>query len=168
MTRPTPRPLPTAADRIGVILRGAPGQDPDAPSRLSLAPPMRRESGTRYFDGDCAVAIFVAHHFPTIAWHEHDFYELAVVATGTASTKASTGVIPVEAGTAIFIPPGVSHEYRNCEDLIVYNCLFRSDPRRGRADVGLPGRPPGRAVQPGWAVAERLAPPAGRGPARRG
>ena len=127
MTRPTPHPVPTAADRVGVILRGAPGQDPGAPSRLSLAPPMRRESGTRYFDGDSAVAIFVAHHFPTIAWHEHDFYELAVVATGSGLHESEHGMIPVEAGTAIFIPPGVSHEYRNCEDLIVYNCLFRSD-----------------------------------------
>jgi hypothetical protein len=27
----------------------------------------------------------------------------------------------------VFIPPGVSHEYRGCEDLIVYNCLFRAE-----------------------------------------
>jgi AraC family transcriptional regulator, L-rhamnose operon transcriptional activator RhaR len=127
MTRPTPHPLPTAADRTGVILRGAPGQNADAPSRRSLAPPMRRESGTRYFEGDSAVAIFVAHHFPTIAWHEHDFYELAVIATGHGLHESEHGVVPVESGTAIFIPPGVSHEYRGCEDLIVYNCLFRSD-----------------------------------------
>ena len=57
------------------------------------------------------MAIFVAHHYPTIAWHEHDFYELAVVASGRASTRASTASIPVEVGTVIFIPPGVSHEY---------------------------------------------------------
>lgn len=127
MTRPGADALPTAADRTGVILRGAPGQNPGAPSRLSLAPPMRRESGSRYFEGDSAVAIFVAHHFPTIAWHEHDFYELAVVATGTALHESEHGIIPVEPGTAMFIPPGVSHEYRGCENLIVYNCLFRAD-----------------------------------------
>jgi AraC family L-rhamnose operon transcriptional activator RhaR len=50
-----------------------------------------------------------------------------VIATGRALHESEHGVIPVEAGTAVFIPPGVSHEYRGCEDLIVYNCLFRAD-----------------------------------------
>jgi AraC family transcriptional regulator, L-rhamnose operon transcriptional activator RhaR len=115
------------ADRRGLIRRGAVGQVPGAPSRLSLAPPMRRETGSRYFDGDSAVAIFVAHHYPTIAWHEHDFYELAVVATGRGLHESEHGIIPVEAGSVVFIPPGVSHEYRGCEDLVVYNCLFQAD-----------------------------------------
>ena len=111
----------------GPILKGALGQDPEAPSRRSLAPPMRRESGHRYFEGDSAVAIFVAHHYPTIKWHEHDFYELAVISSGHGLHESDHGLIPVEAGTVVFIPPGVSHEYRGCEDLIVYNCLFRAD-----------------------------------------
>jgi AraC family L-rhamnose operon transcriptional activator RhaR len=111
----------------GTILLGAHGQDPEAPSRKSIAPPMRREAGSRYFEDDAAVAIFVAHHYPTIGWHEHDFYELAVIATGRALHESEQGTIPVEAGTAVFIPPGVSHEYRGCQDLIVYNCLFRAD-----------------------------------------
>ena len=92
-----------------------------------MAPPMRREAGSRYFEDDAAVAIFVAHHYPTIGWHEHDFYELAVIATGQALHESDQGIIPVQAGTAVFIPPGVSHEYRGCKDLIVYNCLFRSE-----------------------------------------
>ena len=88
---------------------------------------MRREAGSRYFERDSAVAIFVAHHFPTIGWHEHDFYELAVISTGRGLHESEHGIIPVEAGTVVFIPPGVSHEYRGCEDLIVYNCLFRAE-----------------------------------------
>ena len=88
---------------------------------------MRLEAGTRYFERDTAVAIFVAHHYPTIGWHEHDFYELAVIATGRGLHESEHGVIRVEAGTVVFVPPGVSHEYRGCEDLIVYNCLFRAD-----------------------------------------
>ena len=88
---------------------------------------MRREASSRYFERDTAVAIFVAHHFPTIGWHEHDFYELAVISTGRGIHESEHGVIPVEAGTVVFIPPGVSHEYRGCEDLIVYNCLFREE-----------------------------------------
>lgn len=130
MTR-SAQPAPTSsvgvADRRGLIRRDAVGQVPGAPSRLSLAPPMRRETGSRYFDGDSAVAIFVAHHYPTIAWHEHDFYELAVVATGRGLHESEHGIIPVEAGSVVFIPPGVSHEYRGCEDLVVYNCLFQAD-----------------------------------------
>jgi AraC family L-rhamnose operon transcriptional activator RhaR len=92
-----------------------------------IAPPMRREASSRYFEDDTAVAIFVAHHYPTIGWHEHDFYELAVISTGRGLHESEHGVIPVEAGTVVFIPPGVSHEYRGCEDLIVYNCLFRAE-----------------------------------------
>jgi AraC family transcriptional regulator, L-rhamnose operon transcriptional activator RhaR len=117
----------TSAPLRGAILRGAAGRDPDAPSRISIAPAMRREASSRYFERDTAVAIFVAHHFPTIGWHEHDFYELAVISTGRGIHESEHGVIPVEAGTVVFIPPGVSHEYRGCEDLIVYNCLFREE-----------------------------------------
>lgn len=130
MTRsagPAPTPAVGLVERRGLIRRGAPGQVPGAPSRLSLAPPMRRETGSRYFEGDSAVAIFVAHHYPTIAWHEHDFYELAVVATGRGLHESEHGIIAVEAGSVVFIPPGVSHEYRGCEDLVVYNCLFQAD-----------------------------------------
>jgi AraC family L-rhamnose operon transcriptional activator RhaR len=127
MTR-APEATAPATDRLrGRILRGALGQEPGAPSRLSLAPPMRRESGHRYFEGDSAVAIFVAHHYPTIKWHEHDFYELAVISSGHGLHESEHGIIPVQAGSVVFIPPGVSHEYRGCEDLIVYNCLFRAD-----------------------------------------
>ena len=111
----------------GPILRGAAGQDPDAPSRIMINPPMRLEAGSRYFEDDTAVAIFVAHHFPTIGWHEHDFYELAVISTGRGVHECEHESVPVEAGTVLFIPPGVSHEYRGCEDLIVYNCLFRAE-----------------------------------------
>ena len=106
--------------------RGRSGSGRPLPAVTSL-PPMRREAGSRYFEGDSAVAIFVAHHYPTIGWHEHDFYELAVVSTGRGLHESEHGIIPVEAGTVVFIPPGVSHEYRGCEDLIVYNCLFRAD-----------------------------------------
>ena len=88
---------------------------------------MRLEAGSRYFERDTAVAIFVAHHFPTIGRHEHDFYELAVISTGRGLHESEHGIVPVEAGTVVFIPPGVSHEYRGCEDLIVVNCLFRAE-----------------------------------------
>ena len=34
-----------------------------------------------------------------------------------ASHESEHGIDPVSVGTVIFIPPGVSHEYRGCEDL---------------------------------------------------
>ncbi len=130
LTRPRPAPgtrREPAGPLRGPILRGAAGRDPDAPSRVTIAPAMRLEAGSRYFERDTAVAIFVAHHFPTIGRHEHDFYELAVISTGRGLHESEHGIVPVEAGTVVFIPPGVSHEYRGCEDLIVVNCLFRAE-----------------------------------------
>ena len=80
-----------------------------------------------YIPPDAAVGIFDALHFTTTPWHFHDFYELAIVKCGTAYHVSDRGIEHVERGTVIFVPPGVGHEYRCCEDIRVYNCLFRAD-----------------------------------------
>ncbi len=80
-----------------------------------------------YIPQNSAVGIFRAHHFPTTPWHLHDFYELAVVESGTAFHVSDRGIEQVERGTVLFVPPGVGHEYRSCNDVQVYNCLFRSE-----------------------------------------
>jgi AraC family L-rhamnose operon transcriptional activator RhaR len=36
-------------------------------------------------------------------------------------------VIPLHPGVGILLPPGAGHEYRACEDMRVYNCLFRAE-----------------------------------------
>ena len=82
---------------------------------------------TVYIPPNAAVGIFDALHFTTTPWHFHDFYELAIVKSGTAYHVSDRGIEPVERGTVIFVPPGVGHEYRLCEDIRVYNCLFRAD-----------------------------------------
>ena len=82
---------------------------------------------TAYIPADSAVGIFRARHFPTTPWHLHDFYELAIVESGTALHLSDRGIEPVERGTVLFVPPGVGHEYRLCMDVQVYNCLFRSE-----------------------------------------
>ena len=74
-----------------------------------------------------AVAIFQADHFPTTPWHLHDFFELAVIESGTAYHVSSQGIDPVGRGTVLFLPPGVGHEYRLCAKMRVYNCLFRAE-----------------------------------------
>ena len=50
-----------------------------------------------------------------------------MISSGRGQHASEHGVLPVEAGSVVFIPPGVGHEYRGCEDLMVYNCLFRAD-----------------------------------------
>jgi AraC family L-rhamnose operon transcriptional activator RhaR len=80
-----------------------------------------------YIPAGSAVGIFRAHHFPTTPWHLHDFYELAIVESGTAFHLSERGIEPIERGTVLFLPPGVGHEYRLCTDVQVYNCLFRSE-----------------------------------------
>jgi AraC family L-rhamnose operon transcriptional activator RhaR len=80
-----------------------------------------------YIPPNAAVGIFDALHFTTTPWHFHDFYELAMVKSGAAYHVSHRGIERVERGTVIFVPPGVGHEYRLCEDIRVYNCLFRAD-----------------------------------------
>jgi AraC-like DNA-binding protein len=80
-----------------------------------------------YIPSDGVVGIFQALHFPTTPWHLHDFYELAIVERGTALHVSDRGIEPVARGTVVFVPPGVGHEYRQCRDVRVYNCLFRAD-----------------------------------------
>jgi len=80
-----------------------------------------------YIPDDGIVGIFRAHHYPTTPWHLHDFYELALVECGTAYHVSDRRIDPVGAGTVLFLPPGVGHEYRLCSGVRVYNCLFRAE-----------------------------------------
>jgi AraC family transcriptional regulator, L-rhamnose operon transcriptional activator RhaR len=80
-----------------------------------------------YIPNDGVVGIFRANHYPTTPWHVHDFFELAIVESGTAYHVSDRRIDPVEAGTVLFLPPGVGHEYRLCTGVSVYNCLFRAE-----------------------------------------
>ncbi len=73
------------------------------------------------------VGIFPAHHFRSIPWHDHECYELAIVEAGGGLHVTSDRTVRVGPGTAIFIPPGVAHEYRDSAEAHVYNCLFRAE-----------------------------------------
>ena len=82
---------------------------------------------TAYIPEDGVVGIFRAHHYPTTPWHIHDFFELAIIECGTALHVSDRGVEPVAGGTVLFVPPGIGHEYRLCDNVVVYNCLFRAN-----------------------------------------
>ena len=61
------------------------------------------------------VAIFPARHYPTTPWHEHDFFELAVIESGRGQHVTDQSVELVERGAAFLPSPGTGHEYRGGE-----------------------------------------------------
>lgn len=81
----------------------------------------------QYIPGGSIVGFFRAHHYLAIPWHDHDFYELGIVESGTGDHITDAGIDPFVRGTVIFVPPGVEHEYRGCHDAWVYNCFFRAE-----------------------------------------
>src|SRR5262245_52145366 len=74
-----------------------------------------------------AVGFFPAYHHFAIPWHDHDFYEVGIVESGTGLHVADDAVQPFRRGTVVFVPPGVGHEYRECRDMRVLNCFFRAE-----------------------------------------
>ena len=112
----------------GAILRGAAGQDPDTATRVTNVPAMRLEAGTRYFERDTAVAILRRPPLPDDRMARARFLRARGHRDAVgACTRASMGSSGSRRAPSCSSRPGVSHEYRGCEDLIVYNCLFRAD-----------------------------------------
>lgn len=80
-----------------------------------------------FFPGESIVAVVPFRHHPTTPWHDHDFFELALIDSGRGTHESDDGVIALHPGVVILLPPGAGHEYRACEDMRVYNCLFRAE-----------------------------------------
>ena len=73
------------------------------------------------------IGFSMQRHQLNVYWHFHDFYELALVTSGTGRHFTSLGERAVQPGSVIFVPPGAGHGYRLCNDLRVYNCFLRSE-----------------------------------------
>ena len=73
------------------------------------------------------VGFFPAYHHFAIPWHDHDFYEIGIVESGSGLHVSSTGTEPFRRGTVVLVPPGAGHEYRGCVDMRVLNCFFRAE-----------------------------------------
>lgn len=71
------------------------------------------------------IGFLIANHPLYTFEHYHDFFELAFVTRGTGLHVTDAGDEPVARGTAIFVAPGVSHGYKMCDDMVVYNCFLR-------------------------------------------
>jgi AraC family transcriptional regulator, L-rhamnose operon transcriptional activator RhaR len=76
---------------------------------------------------DSIVGWLPIHQMLTVQWHEHDFYEVALIESGSGRHISDQGSEPIGRGTVIFIPPGVGHSYLACQDVFVYNFFFRSE-----------------------------------------
>jgi len=95
-------------------------------------PPLEGRHGVRFTAGDfirsdSVVGCFPAHHFRSIPWHDHDFYELAIVEAGTGVHVGAEEAVLLTPGAVVFVSPGVGHEYRDCPDMHVLNWFFRAE-----------------------------------------
>jgi AraC family transcriptional regulator, L-rhamnose operon transcriptional activator RhaR len=76
---------------------------------------------------DAVVGFFLTKHMFNIMWHEHEFYEIGLVESGTGQHVTDRGSEPVGPGSVVFVPPGVGHEYRGCRGMHIYNAFFRAE-----------------------------------------
>jgi AraC family L-rhamnose operon transcriptional activator RhaR len=61
------------------------------------------------------------------AAHDHDFFEVALVASGHAVHACAGGRRALKPGDALIVRPGAWHSYHECQNLILYNCIFLPD-----------------------------------------
>jgi AraC family L-rhamnose operon transcriptional activator RhaR len=76
------------------------------------------------------VGFSVGKHLATVFDHFHEFYELALVLQGQGQHVTSGRSRSVGRGSVMFVPPGISHAWELCDDLIVYNCFLRVEAAR--------------------------------------
>ena len=73
------------------------------------------------------VGLWVVDHLPVVHPHDHAFYEMALVLSGSGFHMCGDSEESVQAGSVVFVPPGVVHGYRACREMTVYNCFFRAE-----------------------------------------
>jgi len=54
--------------------------------------------------------------------HDHDFLEIVLIAGGQGTHVSANGAQRVSRGDLIILRPGVWHNYRDCRQLLLYNC----------------------------------------------
>jgi AraC family L-rhamnose operon transcriptional activator RhaR len=86
-----------------------------------------RYTADMFIAPESVVGFFPAYHHFAIPWHDHDFYELGIVESGSGLHVAPNGSEPFRRGTVVLVPPGAGHEYRCCVDMRVLNCFFRAE-----------------------------------------
>ena len=56
--------------------------------------------------------------------HDHEFWEVSLIAGGTGIQETDAGQTPLSAGSAIVVRPGAFHDLVDCRDLDVVKCLI--------------------------------------------
>ena len=59
--------------------------------------------------------------------HQHDCFELAYITEGNATQILADTIEHVEKGAYFIIDKNSSHQYTNCQNLELINCLFQAD-----------------------------------------
>jgi AraC family L-rhamnose operon transcriptional activator RhaR len=116
----------------GIASPTPPTTDPRAASRHAWPTELHEQRipqvhGSTHMGPGSIVGIFPAHHFRAIPRHDHDCYELAIIESGQGLHVTTDRTVALRPGLAIFVPPGVAHEYRVNDEAHVYNCLFRAE-----------------------------------------
>ena len=88
-------------------------------------------AGKAYFTDEMDIYVNRSEESFGLAFHSHDFYEIAFVAEGKGYHHVGSETLPVAKGDLFMLPVGVSHVFRPSDaknyGLIVYNCLFREE-----------------------------------------
>jgi len=75
------------------------------------------------------VGLWLVEHLPVVHVHDHAFYEMALVLSGSGFHVCGDSEEPVQAGTVVFVPPGVAHGYLALTDLdVIYWVTSEYDP----------------------------------------
>ena len=86
---------------------------------------IRHFTADAYFDAHLPAEIIFYKQELTL-WHDHDFYELALVVAGQGFHKTLERKTPVKSGSLLFVKPGEVHSYQvNSESLSIINVLIK-------------------------------------------
>lgn len=82
----------------------------------------------QYFSDDNPVkVIFYRQGENGATYHNHDFYEIAIVLSGSGYHKTLHNKIPFSKGSIFFMDIGEPHGYQIDEEFDIINCLFHPD-----------------------------------------
>ena len=113
------------------------------------------------------VGFFPAYHHFAIPWHDHEFYELGIVESGSGLHVGPSGSEPFRRGTVVLVPPGAGARVPQlCRDAGP-QLLLPGGAGRARARLGIPGPGAAPAVQPDRRDRPQGRPSGRRAPARR-
>lgn len=62
-----------------------------------------------------------------IGMHKHDYFEIVCVLSGSANQNINSHTIKVKEGDYFIVDYGSAHNYTDCENFRIINCLFKAE-----------------------------------------